>query len=191
MLVLCDETQQWYRQIFSDTSHHSINIISCIRPLSMPSPPLASSPQHSPNSMSPRSLSPNPQLSPKHNVRPSSCFTPQNHPGKNSLLKNFLPSPPSSPSTLSPCSSNSLPSSQASHNNFLHQSNSTATSCCQHWIFCLVKVMPILICWFSAEVVMDVMDVALIRVEWSMQIWWSSSSKNLGLRNQSSHKQQQ
>ena len=38
----------------------------------MPSPPLINSPEHSPNSMSPRSLSPNPQHSPKHNVRPSS-----------------------------------------------------------------------------------------------------------------------
>ena len=82
------------------------------RPLSMPSPPLANSPEHSPNSMSPRSLSPNPQLSPKHNVRPSSCYQSQIQPCKGNLLKNSFPSPPSSPSTLSPCSSNSLNSSQ-------------------------------------------------------------------------------
>ena len=45
----------------------------------MPSPPLINSPEHSPNSMSPRSLSPNPQHSPKHNVRPSSCYQSQNY----------------------------------------------------------------------------------------------------------------
>ena len=74
------------------------------RPLSMPSPPLASSPHHSPNSMSPRSLSPNPTSSPKHNIRTSSCY--QGGAGARMV------SPPSSPSTLSPCSSASLTSYQ-------------------------------------------------------------------------------
>ena len=88
------------------------------RPLSMPSPPMAASPDHSPNSMSPRSLSPNTQLSPKHNIRPSSCYNANIHTstkGDRGGLRNSFPSPPSSPSTLSPCSSNSLPSSQVSH----------------------------------------------------------------------------
>ena len=93
------------------------------RPLSMPSPPMAGSPDHSPNSMSPRSLSPNSQLSPKHNIRPSSCYNANIHTvsnmsskGDRGALRNSFPSPPSSPSTLSPCSSNSLPSSsQVSH----------------------------------------------------------------------------
>ena len=91
------------------------------RPLSMPSPPLQNSPGNSPNSISPRSLSPNPHNSPKHNIRPSTCY--QSHiQGKSTLTSRttlpnafteFGPSPQSSPSTLSPCSSNSLPSSQA------------------------------------------------------------------------------
>lgn len=91
------------------------------RPMSMPSPPLASSPGNSPNSLSPRSLSPN-QNSPKHNIRPSSCYSSPANPNLASTsakrrepnpFTDFGPSPVSSPSTLSPCSSNSLPSSQA------------------------------------------------------------------------------
>ena len=110
------------------------------RPLSMPSPPLANSPGNlSPNSLSPRSLSPNGN-SPKHNIRPSACYShppnPQHQPserGKRSRggvearcgetglpnpFTEFGPSPVSSPSTLSPCSSNSLPSSQAGSQGF-------------------------------------------------------------------------
>ena len=100
------------------------------RPLSMPSPPLANSPGNSPNSISPRSLSPN-QNSPKHNIRPSSCYTsaPAPPPGKRGASREpslpnpfseFGPSPVSSPSTLSPCSSNSLPSSQAGRAFFMN-----------------------------------------------------------------------
>jgi hypothetical protein len=99
------------------------------RPLSMPSPPLANSPGNSPNSLSPRSLSPNGN-SPKHNIRPSTIhalnpnLNPSLNPGKRDRreagnlpnpFSEFGPSPVSSPSTLSPCSSNSLPSSQAGH----------------------------------------------------------------------------
>ena len=110
------------------------------RPLSMPSPPLANSPGNlSPNSLSPRSLSPNGN-SPKHNIRPSACYSqppiPQHQPSERGLGKRsrggeargetglpnpfteFGPSPVSSPSTLSPCSSNSLPSSQAGSQGF-------------------------------------------------------------------------
>ena len=54
-----------------------------------------------------RSLSPNTQLSPKHNIRPSSCYQ--------STVGRVGVSPPSSPSTLSPCSSASLTSSQGLH----------------------------------------------------------------------------
>ena len=114
------------------------------RPLSMPSPPLANSPGNlSPNSLSPRSLSPNGN-SPKHNIRPSVCYSqppnPQHQPseergrgGKRSReargetglpnpFTEFGPSPVSSPSTLSPCSSNSLPSSQAGSQGFFSKS---------------------------------------------------------------------
>ena len=109
------------------------------RPLSMPSPPLANSPGNlSPNSLSPRSLSPNGN-SPKHNIRPSACYSqppnPQHQPssergvGKRSResglpnpFTEFGPSPVSSPSTLSPCSSNSLPSSQAGSQGFFTKS---------------------------------------------------------------------
>ena len=117
------------------------------RPLSMPSPPLANSPGNlSPNSLSPRSLSPNGN-SPKHNIRPSACYSqppnPQHQPseggrgGKRSRggggeargetglpnpFTEFGPSPVSSPSTLSPCSSNSLPSSQAGSQGFFGKS---------------------------------------------------------------------
>ena len=110
------------------------------RPLSMPSPPLANSPGNlSPNSLSPRSLSPNGN-SPKHNIRPSACYSqppnPQHQPserggGKRSRggevglpnpFTEFGPSPVSSPSTLSPCSSNSLPSSQAGSRGFFSKS---------------------------------------------------------------------
>ena len=50
----------------------------------MPSPPLCVSPDRepSPSSDSPRSLSPNSQLSPKRDVRPSSCYTTTLQPGK-------------------------------------------------------------------------------------------------------------
>ena len=99
----------------------------------MPSPPLANSPGNlSPNSLSPRSLSPNGN-SPKHNIRPSACYSQPPNPqhqaaesrgkrgrgggegasGLPNPFSEFAPSPVSSPSTLSPCSSNSLPSSQA------------------------------------------------------------------------------
>ena len=105
------------------------------RPLSMPSPPLVNSPGNlSPNSISPRSLSPNGN-SPKHNIRPSACYSQPPNPqhqaaesrgkrgrgggegasGLPNPFSEFAPSPVSSPSTLSPCSSNSLPSSQAGH----------------------------------------------------------------------------
>ena len=104
------------------------------RPLSMPSPPMANSPGNSPNSISPRSLSPN-QNSPKHNIRPSPCYTSSLNPAQPAMSKRsregrdslpnpfteFGPSPVSSPSTLSPCSSNSLPSSQAGHQSFSWQ----------------------------------------------------------------------
>ena len=114
------------------------------RPLSMPSPPLANSPGNlSPNSLSPRSLSPNGN-SPKHNIRPSACYSqppnPQHQPSERGGPKRsrggeargeaglpnpfteFGPSPVSSPSTLSPCSSNSLPSSQAGSQGFFSKS---------------------------------------------------------------------
>ena len=86
------------------------------RPMSMPSPPLQNSPGNSP-SISPRSLSPNPQGSPKCNVRPSYYPPPApTAPRGSAMPRPFAEfsatSPQSSPSTLSPCSSNSLPSSQ-------------------------------------------------------------------------------
>ena len=97
------------------------------RPMSMPSPPLHNSPGASPGSCSPRSLSPNPQNSPKYNIRPSGSYyacapvggaaSSAHAQSAPSRLPRPFPefgcSPASSPSTLSPCSSNSLPSSQS------------------------------------------------------------------------------